>query len=402
MKKILISGGWGYGNIGDNAILAAFLNAASPHFSDSDWKILSYDQTEIEVNHGIKAEISIHRLIENRKILPQRLARILPVRRMKLEHIVKFASRELCQIGDADILVMCGGGYFNGAWPSMADAQYALIRAAKERGTKTMILGQSLGPFSETEIQGELARHLKMVDVVAVRDQISFEICKSVLGDVDNLHLTADLANLLPVGFSGKNLVANDRPKLGLMVQYPRAKHSKNNLMSRNRKQSRENYFNEIVSAVTRFVCNTAFDVVVIPSTSWDRGACKVIHALLLAQGVQATYKEPQVVTDFIAECQGVSMMLSTNMHPLIIAATAAVPVVALSYHYKTDHFMSELGLSDYVRDIDDFSADILMDLLTTAWQKRDQIAELIQKNHIRLKASAQVNIDLFAAMVAS
>lgn len=48
-KKIILSGGWGYGNLGDDAILLSSYNLIKNRFPNSDIIILSYNTRESSI-----------------------------------------------------------------------------------------------------------------------------------------------------------------------------------------------------------------------------------------------------------------------------------------------------------------------------------------------------------------
>ena len=402
MKKIIVSGGWGYGNLGDNAILSGLLGAIDDLMGKHYFRILSFSTEEIEHNHGMAASVSIHRIMENERSFPNWLQRRVPFLRKSFRSIEKLAPEQMAEIGGADLLVLSGGGYFNGAWPSMADSQYAMIRRAKESGAKIVILGQSIGPFNRGEINGRLAEHLQMVDMIAVRDQVSYEICKDALGSEANLRLTADLANLLP---NKERKVLEDNhslpARLGVMVQYPRAKNSKHSTRTRTRSKTKDDYFAEVSESIVRFARGKSIEVDVIPSTTWDRQACKDVTAALQREGCKARYQQPENVGEFISLCQGVDLMFSTNMHPLIIASTAAIPLVALSYHFKTDHFMTEIGLEDRVLDIDRFTTMDVLDLLESTWANRVALSDVVRSKQKGLRDLSAASIDMLREYIA-
>ena len=71
---------------------------------------------------------------------------------------------------------------------------------------------------------------------------------------------------------------------------------------------------------------------------------------------------------------QNVDIMVSTNMHPIILAATSNIPSIALSYHYKVDDYMASLGLDKFLLKIDDFTSNKLSQLIIELIEKRNEI----------------------------
>ena len=66
--------------------------------------------------------------------------------------------------------------------------------------------------------------------------------------------------------------------------------------------------------------------------------------------------------------------MLSTNMHPIILASAAGIPCVAISYFYKVDDFMESIGLQRFVIRIDKINEAALVPLAQDALNSRHSI----------------------------
>lgn len=135
-KKILLSGGWGYGNLGDDAILHASLKLIGNTFQDAEISIFSYEPivTNEELKSNFKVYPSPHRLLFGDsafkqlsiygKVVPQRNTIFHRVKR-RLEHYAKtlikyndelVPNRSNLQeiealFATADIYIMSGGGY---------------------------------------------------------------------------------------------------------------------------------------------------------------------------------------------------------------------------------------------------------------------------------------------------
>ena len=100
-----------------------------------------------------------------------------------------------------------------------------------------------------------------------------------------------------------------------------------------------------------------------IPSTTWDEPTCRLVFERLKGKADAHFHVGPHT-TEFIDLCQGVDVMLSTNMHPIILATTAGKGSVAISYHYKLDDYMKSIDQGKNVVRIDDFSSAELAALL--------------------------------------
>lgn len=151
-----ISGYYGYGNLGDEALLAGLLN----HLPRDNCLVFSADPAATQRLHGVR---SAHRY------------------------------RELWQLARCRALISGGGGLLQDATSSRSLSYYlGVIRLAKGLGKKVVIYGQSIGPLSPGG-KVRVKRALQGVPL-AVRDRAS-QALLSELGLASELF--ADAALLL-------------------------------------------------------------------------------------------------------------------------------------------------------------------------------------------------------------
>ncbi len=145
MSKIVLSGYYGFGNLGDEAILQGLANSLKT--KGHEVTILSDNPILTEQSYGFKSR--------------SRLTGALPA------------------LLGADVLISGGGGLLQDK-TSFRSLQYylGLIRLAKTLGKKVVVFGQSIGPLSERG-QKEVAKTLNNIPV-AVRDRTSQDLLKTI------------------------------------------------------------------------------------------------------------------------------------------------------------------------------------------------------------------------------
>ena len=155
--KLLISGYYGFGNLGDEALLAGLLSQLSAH----DVTVLSAAPAATRELHGVAAKHRYH------AALPALLS--------------------------CDVLISGGGGLLQDKTSSRSLVYYlALIRVAKRLRKKVLVYGQSVGPLSD---KGRArVRHSLQNVPLAVRDKASQDLLASL--GLES-HLCADSALLL-------------------------------------------------------------------------------------------------------------------------------------------------------------------------------------------------------------
>lgn len=169
--RVLLSGYYGYGNLGDEAILAAI--SAGLRERGHDVTVLSADPAATHAAHGVAARGRLG-------ALPFALAA-------------------------ADALVSGGGGLLQDATSRRSLLYYlGVIRAARAVGLRTVAYGQSIGPLSERG-QRAVARALAGCPV-AVRDAPSQALLAEA-GTPSTLVADAALALPRPAAAGGDGLL---------------------------------------------------------------------------------------------------------------------------------------------------------------------------------------------------
>jgi polysaccharide pyruvyl transferase WcaK-like protein len=205
IKNILISGGWGYGNLGDDAILVSTVKILKDIYPGATITVMTYNCGETVKSLADKDVVvvpSLHRsLVNNLSTAKFRISskfahnRTTYVERLIGKVTAKFRNVVLYPILDilyyskflnlikdvrrvkmysefknADLFIQGGGGYFNDGWKDNVYAHILELKAAKEAQTRCLIVGQSIGPFKSKRILQHAVNALKQVDLISVRD----------------------------------------------------------------------------------------------------------------------------------------------------------------------------------------------------------------------------------------
>ena len=400
--KIYLSGGWGYGNRGDNAILMATLNSFKEHIPSADVSITSFSPSELAESQGLESSRSLHKLFSQGHLLQQihyRLRYLLWLRSGRRFPLPADLQAEFDKIKRADIVVLAGGGYFNDNWTSMERAQYATIRMAHRAGTPVVIYGQTLGPFSTKSIEGRLKEHLKLVTKIVCRDAQSISNARKAGVPDSKLQLSADEASLLPIVPSEMESAEEGVPVVGLMVQYFRP-HEHEGGKSPVGTVTAETYFPTLVSALSKFASQRKVRFRMIPSTIWDEVPMSKLATLMDEKGLDFDMVKNPSALEYVEACQNVYFMLSTNMHPVIIAATNNRPSVALSYNFKLDYYMDSIGLKGFTNRIDDFNEADIANQLVDVFDNCDKYGIVVEESRIIVKSLARKNIEAVRSLM--
>lgn len=286
-RRLLVSGYYGAGNLGDEALLAGLL-AGLARCGGFVPTVLSASPAATRSQHGVA---SVHRV----------------------------AGAPWALLG-ADALLSGGGGLLQDATSRRSlDYYLGLVRAARALGRRVVVYGQSLGPLS-AEGRDRVGRVLRGVPI-ALRDRPSLELAAELGLDAVP---TADAALLLEPGGSGGSVA--HQPAATGVVLVPRGGHPR---------------ATEVLAAVAREATRAGHEVAVAafhPHED-DAEAARVVAA---APG--ATRLALATPQDALAAFAPARVVVSARLHGLVLAAVAGAPHAGLAYDPKVRGFAEATG----------------------------------------------------------
>ncbi len=164
-KTLLVWGYYGYGNMGDDALLSAAIKRGRKEAPEGGIVALTRKGKGDEARFGVRCV---------RRDDPWRVCR---------------------EIRRADALIF-GGGTLLQEDTSLRSLLYytSLLRYAQRQGVRTVLWGNGLGAPRTRLGERMMKRALSGCDRIGVRDQSSFSLAKRLLGEGDKLSLEGDLA----------------------------------------------------------------------------------------------------------------------------------------------------------------------------------------------------------------
>lgn len=326
--KIVISGGWGYGNLGDDAILDSTIRQLQVQFPGCECVVLTYNlqDSAIHAAQRVKLRLGIHALTDGGgcEIFRPVMTEDYGLRKKALvkakyavtetEAWFKHASkpsllRELeVELASADLFVMSGGGYFNEKWMNKTRAQVLELQLAAKAGVPAIVLGPTIGRFTGA-IRAEIEASFRKAQLITVRDEFSFAEAEQ----------WSDRVSVVPDIALGNWLPPVAQPQ-GLGIVFT----------------SQDSGFRQRTAlAIKRFqgLHREAWPVRLFLTRRWkyDLRAAIAFQEDLQAQGVTSELVMPsnfQRLEQGLADCR---LVISENLHGLILAARNLVPVVAIN-----------------------------------------------------------------------
>lgn len=293
--KLLICGYYGFGNAGDEAVLAALLQELRRRLPGAELCVLSGDPAGTRALHDVEA-----------------------VQRWSVGEV--WRALRGCRL-----LIQGGGGLIQDATSKMSPVYYlGVLHMARLRRVPSMVFAQGIGPLRTPVLQRLAARELRRAAAICVRDQASADTLGrwGVRGPV--AQVVADPALLL------EPLAAPNPPSepyaLLTVRQWP-----------------------DVECAVVGFrrlaghlAEERGLAVRVVPfQEPDDLAVSRAVAEGLPGVEVVCGLSRPG---EFVGLVAGAQLVVSMRLHGLIFAAAQAVPALGVSYDPKLDAFAARAG----------------------------------------------------------
>ncbi|MGQ9732608.1 MAG: polysaccharide pyruvyl transferase CsaB [Candidatus Zipacnadales bacterium] len=357
--RILLSGYYGFGNAGDEAILVGLLTALRERLPEAEFTVLSADPTVTRASYSVRAE--------------QRWD-------------VRILWRE---IGAADLLIQGGGGLIQDATSRKSAFYYlSLLGAAYLRGTPYVICAQGVGPLHHWVLRRLTASLFRRAHAITVRDQGSANLLADIGVPVESIHVTADpavlvepapyedIASLLPPAVEGLRVGLALRPALNASALIEAGIVAAEVLQ--------RNYGARVVPLALH------------PATD---GALAEEAAHRLAASPIPGSKPPLSPSRWVALVRRLDFVIAMRLHACIFAAAQGVPFVALAYDPKVAAFAERMKAP--WAPVGAKRADILA-LIERAWLTRTEavLTQVVLAEELRQAAAR--NIDPIEELVSA
>lgn len=308
MNKILISGYYGFNNLGDEAILETIIGRIRHTVDGADIAVLSATPERTAKNYGVSAY--------NRKSIPS---------------VLKALWR-------CDVLISGGGSLLQDVTSKLSIKYYlAIILLAKMMGKKVMVYSQGIGPIRKERNRFITKMILNHVDCITVREENSKTDLRD-LGLIEKaIGVTADPVIDLNPADENKGLAllkqssgnwTADKITIGFAL---RSKDFVTEADYEQLKQTIDGLLPNYQLAFIPFHYNE--DLQVLKRLQGDYGDQLII--------VTERFGTSEILG--IIGCFDV--LVGVRLHSLIFAAVQNVLPIGVSYDPKIDYFMETLGM---------------------------------------------------------
>ncbi|WZL72169.1 polysaccharide pyruvyl transferase CsaB [Clostridiaceae bacterium 35-E11] len=333
MHKIIISGYYGFNNIGDESILTSIVDNLKERIEDIEITVLSVNPQSTSERHKVHAI--------DRKNMKQ------------VYHAIK----------KCDVLISGGGSLLQDVTSRRSISYYLVIMLiAILLRKKVMIYSQGIGPINRHMNKYFVQWVLNKVDCITVRDEKSHKLLQDIGVHKPPIYVTADPVMSLKKGnieIGKKRLLKEgmqnkkEKPLIGFAIRG----WQKNEKLKEN-----------IAKTADKLIENYGAQVAFIPfHFGEDMKMMEDIEETMMHKAI--FIKNKYDIYEMLGIVGNLDLLIGVRLHSLIFAAIMNIPMIAISYDPKIDSFMESLGLSTLC-SVDELAYE---DLLLAIENKRNQ-----------------------------
>jgi len=362
-ERILVSGYYGFGNTGDEAILASI----AQHLGKAgELVVLSANPRHTALEHKVRA-----------------------ISRLDLPAIAR-------ELGRAALFVSGGGGLLQDATGPGSVPYYAgLLKMAQWRRVPTMLLGAGIGPLGTSLGQALTRMAASRCRVCAVRDDQSARILQALGVEPARIAVTADTVLALDPAAPERvdELLARGgvdlghAPAIGVAIRpWP---------------TWFERQFKAFSAVLAQVAAREGAQVLLIPfqRPHDDRITQELYDCLQFRPHSHAprvtVLTEPMTAAETLGVLGRCGLVFAMRLHALIMAAASCVPFVGVAYDPKVEHFAAawDMPVVLGVEGLEDSRR--VEDLVGRMWGQREVTAGVMRQLLPRQQDLARQNFEL-------
>jgi len=264
--------------------------------------------------------------------------------------------KALKTLDEADLVIALGGDIFSSDYGSaFLRRQVATVQAAQARGTPTVLLGHSIGPFASKDDENVMRGALEKIALVTVRESFTQKYMESTFGFLPaRAPLTADVAFLMePSPASRANAILDsfglrDRPFVAMVPSQGITVFS-----SVKDNNAHDEAWIEAIRAV---LDSTDCSILLIPHVQGVRPqsddtqiAFRLLERMEFHPRIRAALG-PYSARDYKAMIARARFLIGERMHSCIAALSSAVPTITIGYSVKARGIVHDIFGDDAER----------------------------------------------------
>lgn len=355
MYKILISGYYGFNNIGDESILSAVTDNLKEKLEDIEITVLSQNPEATAERYQVKS-----------------------CSRKSFFSILKAMIK-------TDLLISGGGSLLQDVTSKKSILYYlAIIWMAVFLRKPFFIYSQGIGPISSNFNRKITARTLKKAAAIVVRDDNSKEFLLDMGFSEESIVVTADpVLRIRKVDLDrGKQILKQEGIELDENKMTVGFAIKERNLGSE--------FVSELCKSMEWLIKEKNAQIVLIPFHFSEDMA--VIEAIENKLGDNIfSLKHKYLTKEMLSVIGNMDILVGVRLHALIHAAIMNVPMIAIAYDPKINSFMNSIDMKA-MSSIHDFRANFFQEEYDKTLKNKDVIEEQIKHKLKELVAKLDEN----------
>ncbi|MDH7570266.1 MAG: polysaccharide pyruvyl transferase family protein [Armatimonadota bacterium] len=370
---VVVSGYYGFGNMGDEAVLAGLVDAFRAAVPNIVLAVASAEPEATRAMHGVEA-------------------------------FDRFSWQEFrAQVRDCTAFVSGGGSLFQDVTSRRSIYYYlGTVAMAHFYRRPVMVCAQGIGPIAAAPARAVTAALLNRAALITVRDPTSITTLTSLGVSRPPVHLTADpVFALTPASVEEADLLLR---REGVDLETPRVAFALRAWPPRfevadgrhrppdpdPRQAERERLVEAAAQAAAFVHRELRAQPVFIPMH--PPGDRDLARAVAHRAGVPVVFLSGGYPPrEMLALFGRMDLVVGMRLHALIFAAAQGVPVVGISYDPKVDGFLETVGRTS-AAELTSITGDALVAALRHAWDSREEEAARLRERASVLRCKAFEN----------
>lgn len=361
--NIVISGFYGLGNTGDEAILEAVISEIRRKDPTAAITVFSLSPDETAKRHHVRAVYRGWR------------------------HANKEKLRALRQ---ADVLLSGGGGLLQDRYPTKIISgplpYYLLVvLLARLTGTPVMFFSQGIGPVSSRYGRFLMRTLGNLPFLITVRDEES-KVLASSLGIKKPIEVTADIVFAHPKA-----------PSARCEASLPDGFGTKKRILVSVRPWFSDTHHYDALAKTCDRLLDDGYELVFIPMEGHhDVKASRAVTERMINGDSPsiAILREDFLPHEYLAFVKTGHALIGMRLHSLIFAVLQGIPHTAISYDPKVMQLMRRTGLDAYALPFASLTAGDLTDTAHRMLDEHAAIQDVLRTEEATLRTEAERNIE--------
>ncbi|MDU6115830.1 MAG: polysaccharide pyruvyl transferase CsaB [Paeniclostridium sordellii] len=288
--KVVISGYYGFDNIGDEAILKSIIMALKEEDESIEITVLSSNPQNTQENYGVKS-----------------------INRWNLKKIYR-------ELKKSDGLISGGGSLLQDVTSSRSILYYTFIMGLANKLSKPVVIyAQGVGPINKNANKKLVKYFLNKVQYISLRDEDSLELIKSI-GVNKNIDLVPD-------------------PVMGLDFKSINKDSNEDYIIVSVRDWKEKNSYLKSIAKFCNDISKKGINIKLLPMHgNRDNLIAKELASMIEHEVDILSYEmnlENKLI--YIKEAK---LMIAMRLHALIFAGNVGTPMIGISYDPKIDSYL--------------------------------------------------------------